>query len=83
MKVYFKMQVIYVVHYAPSKFTRPRYNLQMCKSSYRNHCPRGEGGTRIIFWRSVRPEVQNPFPCLRIFLAKKKKKKKKKKKTAD
>ena len=28
----------------------------------------GEGGTQIIFWRSVRPEVWNPYPYLRIFL---------------
>ena len=32
--------------------------------------PRG-GGTRIIFWRGVRPEVWNPYPYLRIFLPQK------------
>ena len=30
-----------------------------------------QGGTRIIFWRSVRPEVWNPYPYLRIFLPQK------------
>ena len=25
------------------------------------------GGTRIIFWRGVQPEVRNPYPYLRIF----------------
>ena len=29
------------------------------------------GGTRIIFWRGVRPEVWNPYPYLRIFLPQK------------
>ena len=29
------------------------------------------GGTRIIFWRDVRPEVWNPYPYLRIFLPQK------------
>ena len=29
------------------------------------------GGTRIIFWRGVRPEVWNPYPYLRIFLSSK------------
>ena len=37
--------------------------------SYRNMFPRG--GTRIIFWRGVRPEVWNPYPYLRIFLPQK------------
>ena len=27
----------------------------------------GGGGTRIIFWRGVRPKVWNPYPYLRIF----------------
>ena len=31
----------------------------------------GGGGTRIIFWRSVRPEVWNTYPYLRIFLTQK------------
>ena len=30
-----------------------------------------EGGTQIIFWRGVRPEVWNPYPYLRIFLPQK------------
>ena len=29
------------------------------------------GGTRIIFWRGVWPEVWNPYPYLRIFLPQK------------
>ena len=29
------------------------------------------GGTQIIFWRGVRPEVWNPYPYLRIFLPQK------------
>ena len=29
------------------------------------------GGTQIIFRRSVWPKVQNPYPCLRIFLTQK------------
>ena len=32
---------------------------------------RGGGGTQIIFWRSVQPEVWNPYPYLRIFLTQK------------
>ena len=39
--------------------------------------PGGGEGTQIIFWRTVRPEVWNPYPYLRIFLTQKKKKKKK------
>ena len=35
--------------------------------------PRGGGGTQIIFWRSVRPEVLNPYPYLRIFFSTKNK----------
>ena len=31
----------------------------------------GGGGTRIIFWRGVRPEVWNPYPYLRISLPQK------------
>ena len=31
----------------------------------------GGRGTRIIFWRGVRPKVWNPFPYLRIFLPQK------------
>ena len=29
------------------------------------------GGTQIIFWQSVRPEVWNPYPYLGIFLTQK------------
>ena len=28
-------------------------------------------GTQIIVWKSVLPKVQNPFPCLRLFLTQK------------
>ena len=31
----------------------------------------GGGGTQIIFWQSVRPEVRNPYPYQRIFLTQK------------
>ena len=33
--------------------------------------PQARGGTRIIFWRGVQPEVWNPYPYLRIFLPQK------------
>ena len=29
------------------------------------------GGTQIIFWRGLRPEVWNPYPYLRIFVPQK------------
>ena len=35
------------------------------------HTCKPGGGTQIIFWQSVRPEVWNPYPYIRIFLTKK------------
>ena len=44
-------------------------HLRISKCKISGPFPRG--GTRIIFWRGVRPEVWNPYPYLRIFLPQK------------
>ena len=54
--------------------------LQHCNDSISPYCMSNAncgkrrmagGGTRIIFWRGVWPEVWNPYPYLRIFLPQK------------
>ena len=45
--------------------------LQLYATSIKTSVSTPGGGTRIIFWRGVRPEVWNPYPYLRIFLPQK------------
>ena len=62
----------FIARYLPtldSHKTLSRANIYAL-SSY-GHGKSPGGGTRIIFWRGVRPEVWNPYPYLRIFLPQK------------
>ena len=63
-------------HVAQSIFNLENYfRLRMVQDHkvrmVQDHDHKPGGGTRIIFWRGVRPEVWNPYPYLRIFLPQK------------